>query len=248
MSRLDPETVEDVLRTNLARTWRRCGELGLTDTIFNHISARLPGNPVTFLMNRYDRLAVAATAAGLNRVEGSGSATQSVVQAGVLLHRSIYEQRPEVNAIIHVHSAAATAVSTLRCGLLPLTQTAMEFIGDVAYVDFAGVIESQAEGDRLAACLGSSSTALLRNHGLVAVGSSLAEAFYLCYYLEQACEYQLRILASGREYVTPCEEVCRTAAEQLRMQRAKFAPVMWGAMCSDSEGIPQQDTSVEHDG
>jgi ribulose-5-phosphate 4-epimerase/fuculose-1-phosphate aldolase len=228
-------TVEDALRAEVARTWRQCGELGLTDTIFNHISVRLREDSATFLMNRCDRLAVKATAADLNRIEDNESSGQTVVQAGVLLHRSIYEHRPEVNAIIHVHSAAATAVSTLRCGLLPLTQTAMEFMGDVAYVDFAGVVDNQAEGDRLAACLGSRSTALLQNHGLVAVGSSLAEAFYLCYYLEQACEYQLRILASGMEYLIPCEEVCQTAAEQLRAQRATFAPVMWAAMCGASE-------------
>lgn len=225
-------TSEATLRQDLAKTWRLCGTLELVDTVFNHISARLNdgNNNVRFLMNRSDRVAVDAQPEDLVIVDCSSSIEGPAIQAGVLLHRAIYRNRRDVQAIIHLHSTAATAVSTLKCGLLKLTQTAMEFADEIAYCEFAGVVESNEEGARVAACLSNLPCALLRNHGLLTVGTSIQEAFYIAYYLEEACRLQLEVLACQIPYIAPDPAICTLTREQLKRQRSSASISMWQAM------------------
>jgi ribulose-5-phosphate 4-epimerase/fuculose-1-phosphate aldolase len=234
-SRMIMETAESRMMLTsgdtLAKTWRLCGRLNLVDTVFNHISVRLDSesHDIRFLMNRSDRLAGDACADELAVVEMSTTSSDAI-QAGVLLHRAIYRHRSDVRAIIHLHSRGAVAVSALQCGLLGLTQTAMEFMDEIAYCDFAGVVETSEEGDRVATILGNKPCALLRNHGLLTVGNSVQEAFYLAYYLELSCRDQIDILSCRRQEVLPDPQVQVLAREQLKSQRASAATSVWNAM------------------
>jgi ribulose-5-phosphate 4-epimerase/fuculose-1-phosphate aldolase len=233
MSERKTSCVELGKRDEVARTWRLCGRLGLVDTVFNHISVRLDSEEDTtrFLMNRSDRVATEACPEELVVVGRCGDDSERpAIQAGVLLHRAIYRNRTDVQAIIHLHSRAATAVSALECGLLGLTQTAMEFTDEIAYCDFAGVVESEEEGERVAVSLGNFPCALLRNHGLLTVGSSIQEAFYIAYYLEEACRYQVEVLGCQSSYIIPSSAVRALVRGQLKEQRAASAETMWHAM------------------
>ncbi len=196
-------------RVDLAACYRLMALYGMTDLIYNHISARLAGREEHYLINPYGMLYEEITASSLVKIDVEGNTLlqpdhgYNVNVAGFYLHAPIHKARPEVQCIIHTHSRAGTAVSGLSEGLLPLSQTAMRFHGRIGYHDFEGPAISGAECGRVVRDLGGHDILVLRNHGLLACGRSIAQAFNAMYWLENACRIQVDMLACNRALHLP---------------------------------------------
>lgn len=191
-------------RVDLAACYRLMATYGMTDLIYNHISARIPGEGEHYLINPYGMLYEEITASSLIAIDVEGATVlqpdhgYSVNVAGFYLHAPIHKRRPDVQCIIHTHTRAGTAVSALGEGLLPLSQTAMRFHGRVGYHDFEGPAISGEECDRVVGDLGPHDILILRNHGLLACGRTIPQAFNAMYWLENACRIQVDALACQR--------------------------------------------------
>jgi ribulose-5-phosphate 4-epimerase/fuculose-1-phosphate aldolase len=208
----DPETdaaTEAALRRDLAAAFRLCALHGWDDHIATHMSARLPDG--TFLLNPFGLLFEEITASSLMRVDLEGNILSPegamMNPAAYTIHSGVLEGRPDVNCVIHLHTLDGAAVSTMKEGLLPLTQTALQVIHDVAYHDYEGVADDLAERERLQADLGDRNLLILRNHGTLTTGTSVGEAFYRMMALEFACTSQIRALGTGREILHAPKEV-----------------------------------------
>ncbi len=205
----EQETVAQI-RRDLAAAFRLAAHFGWDDHVATHMSARLPDG--TFLLNPFGLLFEEITASNLMRMDLDGNVLE--VPDGCMLnpaafgvHGAVLEGRPDVNCAIHFHSRAGVAVSALKEGLLPLSQNALNIWGDVAYHDYEGVIAPGEEKPRLQADLGSRNLMILRNHGTLAVGKTVAAAFYRIYSLEWACAAQVDTLSMGRELQMPSQHV-----------------------------------------
>jgi len=196
-------------RIELAACYRLVALYGMTDLVYNHISARVPGHHDRYLINPYGMLYEEVTASCLVTIDVEGRTLlqpdhgYSVNVAGFYLHAPVHQARPEVQCILHTHTRAGTAVSALAEGLMPLSQTAMRFHGQLAYHDFEGPAIDGDECARIVRDLGSFSAMVLRNHGLLVCGVSIAQAFNRMYWLEQACRIQVDALGCGRELHLP---------------------------------------------
>ncbi len=215
----DPVTVEWRLRCELAATYRLVHHFRMTDLIFTHISARLPGPEATFLINPYGLLFDEITASSLVRVDNAGALLDpdalAINPAGFVIHSAIHRARPDAHCVLHTHSRAGCAVAASEVGLLPVNQISLEFYDQVGYHDYEGIAQSLAEQERLVASLGAYPALILRNHGLLTVGSTPAQAFLRMYYLDQACQIQIDALAAGPVRL-PRPEVCEFTAAQFR--------------------------------
>ena len=151
-------------------------------------------------------------------------------QAGYVIHSAVHAAREDVQCVIHTHSRAGMAVSALKCGLLPLTQSAMRF-GGVTYHDYEGVAVDTDERERLARHLGDSEVMILRNHGLLSVGADIAQAFNAMYWLEMACRAQVDAMACNTELNLPAPAVIEKTAHQFKPQtRRPYGVMEWPAM------------------
>ena len=196
-------------RLDLAAAYRLCELYGMSDMIYTHISARHPDEPRHFLINAHGLLFDEITASSLLKVDLDGKVLYQPEDdyglqiAGFVIHSALYRARPDVNAAMHTHTTAGMAVSALECGLLPLTQTALRFYGRLAYHDFDGPERDPGERDNLAQDLGPHNYMILRNHGLLTVGPTVAEAFTAMYGLERSCQAQVAAMACN----TPLNEL-----------------------------------------
>src|SRR5438552_22590 len=185
------------LRVDLAGCYRLLARYGMTDLVYNHVTARVPGPEHHILINAYGMLYEEITASSLITVDLAGNIVDksdhgySVNAAGYIIHSAIHEARPDVQCIIHTHTRAGVAVAGLKEGLLPLSQTAMRFHGHVAYHDYEGPGFDRDEKGRLAADLGTHNALILRNHGLLTCGPSIPQCFNLMFFLENACRIQV---------------------------------------------------------
>jgi ribulose-5-phosphate 4-epimerase/fuculose-1-phosphate aldolase len=192
-------------RVALAACYRLTDLYGMSDMIYTHITARLPDAPGLFLINPHGMLFGEMTASCFLKVTLEGEIVwrpefdYGMPQAGFVIHSAIYKARPDVMAVMHTHTIAGMAVSSLKCGLLPLTQTATRFYGRIAYHDFNGPERDPAERDNLAKSLGPHGVMILRNHGLLTVGPSIPEAFNRMYGLERSCQAQAMAMACNTE-------------------------------------------------
>lgn len=207
------------MRVDLAACYRLVDRYGMDDMFATHISARVPGKEEHFLVNPYGVLFSQVTASNLVKVDLDGnivSDTEHVINpAGFVIHSAIHAAREDAAAVLHLHTPHGQAVSAMREGLLPHTQTAMIAGHDVAYHDFEGIATELDERERLVADLGTKSSMILRNHGTLAVGASVAQAFVRMYFLERACEAQILMLSAGRENLnTPNQGVAEKVEEQ----------------------------------
>ncbi|WP_416963429.1 class II aldolase/adducin family protein [Streptomyces sp. Agncl-13] len=207
------------LRRELAAVYRLVAHFRMTDLIFTHISVRLPGPEHHFLINPYGLLFEEITASNLVRIDLSGRAVEDsrhpVNPAGFVIHSAVHAARPDAHCVLHTHTRAGCAVAAQEHGLLPLNQISMEFYGRLGYHDYEGVALNLAEQRRLVADLGPHPAMILRNHGLLTVGETPAEAFLRMYYLDKACEIQTAAAAAGTPLVVPGPEVCELTARQL---------------------------------
>ncbi len=189
------------VRVDLAAAYRLVAYYGWDDLIFTHLSARVSGPEHHFLLNPYNLMFEEVTASSLVKVDLNGHPVEPTPfitnPAGFTIHSAIHMAREDALAVMHLHTPHGQAVSAHSEGLLPLTQTAMLIRDEVAYHDYEGVAVDLGERERLVADLGEKSAMLLRNHGTLAVGGSVGEAFLKLYYLERACQAQILALSAG---------------------------------------------------
>ncbi|MDR3515736.1 MAG: class II aldolase/adducin family protein [Azospirillaceae bacterium] len=207
------------VRADLAAAYRLIAHFGMDDSIYTHISAKLPGEPERFLLNSYGQRFTEVTASELVTVAPDGSVLDDPIghginAAGFTIHSAIHGARPDVGCVLHGHTVAGVAVSCLEDGLLPLNQWALLFYDRIAYHDYEGIALDLGERDRLIADLGSAPAMILRNHGLLTCGRSVGEAFVLMFNLEQACRAQVAALSSGAKLRLPTAAVCERTARQ----------------------------------
>lgn len=224
-------------RVDLAACYRLIDLHDMSDLIYNHISARVPGEDGAFLINLFGLTYDEVTASSLVKVDLAGRVLAKpevgygVNPAGFVLHAAVHAARADAHCVIHTHSLAGMAVAAMGEGLLPLSQTAMRF-ERVATHDYEGVVLNLDEQARIVADLGTCDAMILRNHGLLAVGASVAEAFNTMYRLERACRSQVMAMAAGRaNLVVPAPDlVARTANQYRPGVRRRFGLMEWPAM------------------
>ncbi len=217
------------VRCDLAALYRVVAHHRMTDLIYTHISARVPGPEHHFLINQYGVMFHEMRASDLvkidvdgNIVDGpgmSGGAGMSgsrrrVNAAGFTIHSAIHMAREDLACVIHTHTAAGMAVAAQKQGLLPISQHALKFYGHLAYHGYEGVALDLDERERLVADLGQHRSMILANHGLLCAGRTIPEAFHNIYYLERACQAQVAALSGGCELIMPPPEVCARTAQQ----------------------------------
>jgi len=209
------------LRVDLAACYRLVARYGMTDLVYNHITARVPGREHHILINGYGMLYEEVTASSLIKVDLAGNIIDqpdhgySVNAAGYIIHSAVHEAREDAHCVIHTHTPAGIAVSALEEGLMPLSQTAMRFHDRVAYHEYEGPAFNRGEKERLVAHLGTRNAMILRNHGLLACGPSVAQAFNTIYWLEQACRIQVQVLSCQRPLHQAKADVVALTAEAL---------------------------------
>ncbi|GAB3457342.1 class II aldolase/adducin family protein [Insolitispirillum peregrinum] len=221
-------------RLDLAAAHRLFHLWGMTDTIYTHLSARVPGEPEHFLINPYGLMFHEVSASTLVKIDLDGNivdeADYGCNPAGYTIHSAIYSARPDVSAAMHLHTTASMAVSTQKDGLLPLNQHALRWYNRIAYHDYEGIALDLDERIRLQNDLGGHNAMILRNHGLLTVGIDVPEAAVLMYYLEQSCQTQVATLAGNRELHLPTPEVCERTARQYVEKYPAAGVLEWKAL------------------
>lgn len=192
---------EWAVRVDLACAYRLIAHYGWDDLIFTHLSARVPGPEHHFLINPYNLMFDEITASNLVKIDTDGRAVMPTPYmtnaAGFCIHSAIHMGRADAHAVMHLHTPHGQAVSAMADGLMPLTQTAMLVRDEIAYHHYEGVATDLDERERLVEDLGAKGLMILRNHGTLAVGATVAEAFIKLYFLERACEAQVLALSAG---------------------------------------------------
>ena len=193
------------LRIDLAACYRLVAMFGWDDLVFTHISARLPGEHDAFLINPYGMLFEEITASSLVKIDKNGDklvpSEWPVNPAGFVIHSAVHAARPDAGCVLHLHTNAGIAVSAQKDGLLPLSQTATIPLSSLAYHGYEGIALRDDEKPRLVNDLGQSACLILRNHGLLTVGPTVADAFIWMYALQRACEIQVLAQAGRGELV-----------------------------------------------
>jgi len=193
------------LRVDLAACYRLVAHFGWDDLIFTHISARLPGPDHHFLINPYGMTFDEVSASSLVKIDLDGKklmdSPYEINPAGFVIHSAIHAAREDAKCVLHTHSINGVAVSATKQGVLPISQQSIFALASLAYHDYEGVALHEGEKPRLVRDLGDKSFLMLRNHGLLTVGPSIADAFLLMYMFEAACTIQLRAQATQAELV-----------------------------------------------
>jgi len=183
------------LRVDLAAAYRLIAVYGWDDLVFTHISARVPGPEHHFLINPYGMMFEEITASSLVKVDLQGNKIDDspfpINPAGFNIHSAVHEAREDVQCVLHTHSAAGVAVSAQQQGLLPLSQQSLFALSSLSYHDYEGVALNVDEKQRLQTDLGDASFMILRNHGLLVAGPTIADAFLFIFTLQRACEIQV---------------------------------------------------------
>ena len=206
------------LRVDLACAYRMVANYGWDDLIFTHLSVRIPGPEHHFLLNPYNLMFEEVTASSLIKVDVHGNPVEPTPfvtnPAGFTIHSAVHMAREDAHAVMHLHTPHGQAVSAQGDGLLPLTQAAMLVREDLAYHDYEGIAVDLDERERIVSDLGSKNLMLLRNHGTMAVGETIGEAFIRLYTLERACQAQVMALSAGNNINNPPQGAPEVAAQQ----------------------------------
>lgn len=202
---LDCSEAEWRMRVDLAGCYRLADMHGMSKVIWNHITARVPGEPDNILLFRLGCRYDEVTASNLVKMSLGGALLSDNPgdpnTAAAIIHGGIYRARPDVMCVMHTHTRAGQGVAALKEGLLFLNQESMLLYDDLAYHDYEGISDDESECDRLARDLGHRHHMILRSHGLITVGKSVGEAFWRMYHFDMACKIQMDVLATGREYL-----------------------------------------------
>jgi ribulose-5-phosphate 4-epimerase/fuculose-1-phosphate aldolase len=222
-------------RIDLAACYRLVALFGWDDLIFTHISARVPGPDHHFLINPYGQMFSEITASSLVKIDLDGHKVEAsphdINPAGFTIHSAIHAARGDAGCVLHVHSVNGVAVSAQQAGLLPLSQHAMFVLSSLAYHDYEGVALNDDEKPRLVRDLGDKRNLMLRNHGLLTIGRSVAEAFVAMYFFEAACMMQIRAQSGGSPLtLIPQAIVDGSEAQWQQVTRGAGGGLAWPAL------------------
>lgn len=216
--RVSPE--EWQTRVDLAAAYRLVALFKWDDLVFTHISARVPGRDNEFLINPYGLMFDEITASSLVRIDSAGNKLDDspfpVNPAGFTIHSAVHAARHDCQCVLHTHTLNGIAVSAQKAGVLPLSQQSIFVLASLGYHDYEGVALREDEKPRLVRDLGDRQYLMLRNHGLLTVGATVADAFLAMYLFETVCTIQVRALAGGAEWVGVDPDIIRTAGAQAR--------------------------------
>jgi ribulose-5-phosphate 4-epimerase/fuculose-1-phosphate aldolase len=214
-------TQEWQLRVDLAACYRLTALYGWSDLVFTHISARIPGPEHHFLINPYGLMFDEITASSLVKVDRRCDKVIDspfpVNPAGFVIHSAVHEAREDAQCVMHTHTRAGVAVSAQKCGVLPISQQSTFVLASLAYHDYEGVAFREEEKPRLQADLGKAHFLMLRNHGLLVTGKTIADAFLSMYLFENTCRIQIDAQAGG-ELVAVNPQIVAGVGEAMRVQ------------------------------
>jgi ribulose-5-phosphate 4-epimerase/fuculose-1-phosphate aldolase len=236
------------LRCDLAAAYRLVALFHWDDLVFTHISARVPGPDHHFLINPYGFMFEEITASSLVKVDQHGAKVDDtpfdVNPAGFVIHSAVHAAREDAGCVLHTHTVNGIAVSAQRHGVLPLSQQSIFVLSSLGYHDYEGVALRDDEKPRLVRDLGSNHYLMLRNHGLLTVGRTVADAFLSMYLFETVCNIQVRALAGGGELVQVQPDIVRTAQQQAAaVTRGLGANLTWpGLLRRLARANPGHDT------
>ena len=241
--RVSPE--EWQARLDLAACYRLVDAYGMTDLIYNHITLRIPGTE-HLLINLYGLLYKEITATSLAKIDVEGNilwkpdTDYGINKSGYVIHGAIHTARPDVAAVIHTHTRAGMAVAAMTCGLLPMSQTSIRFVGHLGMHGYEGPAVDLAERERIVADLGPHDAMILANHGLLTCGATIQQAFNTMYQLEMSCRAQVDAMAARTELTLPTEEVlARTAHLYQPGVRRPYGVLEWHAQLRQLEAEQQ---------
>jgi ribulose-5-phosphate 4-epimerase/fuculose-1-phosphate aldolase len=224
-------------RVDLAACYRLVDRYGMTDMIYNHITARVPGPEHHLLINLYGLTYREITASSLVKIDLNGEilwkpeTDYGINKSGYVIHGCIHRARKEVGCVIHTHTSAGMAVSAMKCGLLPLTQTAIRFVGHIGYHDYEGPATDLDERERLVRDLGPHDAMILRSHGLLTCGPTIQQAFNTMYQLEMSCRAQVDAMAARTELIMPSAQILEKTAHLYQPgTRRPYGILEWPAM------------------
>ncbi|HEY0916194.1 MAG TPA: class II aldolase/adducin family protein [Solimonas sp.] len=209
------------LRVNLAAAYRLVALYGWDDLVFTHISARVPGPDEHFLINPYGFMFEEITASSLVKIDLQGrkvmDSPHPVNPAGFTIHSAIHAARHDIQCVMHTHSLNGVAVSAQKDGVLPISQQSLFVLSSLAYHDYEGVALNEEEKPRLVADLGDKVFYMLRNHGLLTLGNTIADAFLQMYIFEAACMIQVRAQSGGGELIPIAQPILDGIQKQVQM-------------------------------
>ena len=229
--KVSPE--EWAARVDLAAAYRACAMFGWEDLVFTHISLRVPGTDNQFLINPYGVFFDEISASSLVKIDTEGNKVEEspfpVNAAGFIIHSAIHEARHDAKCVLHTHTLNGVAVAAQHGGLLPLSQHSMSVLASIGYHDYEGPAVELEEQKRLVQDLGSHVAMILRNHGLLAVGATIPEAFITMYWLDRACQAQ--VYAMNTKLSMPAPETVRLTNDRYKPgQRRKIGELEWAGL------------------
>lgn len=208
------------LRVDLAAAYRAMALFGWDDLAFTHITARVPGTTDQFLINPYGMYFDEITASCLLRIDMDGRKLDDspfpVNPTGFTIHGAVHATRHDAGCVLHAHTPDIGALAALRDGVLPISQYAMYVVGNIGYHEYEGVAQRAEERARIVSDLGPHRYLLMRNHGLLTLGPTVADAFVATYLFSAVCRMQLAAMATGAPLVTIRDEVMSDVADQVR--------------------------------
>ena len=234
-----PTTIRDQVseaewqaRVDLAAAYRLVAFYGWDDLIFTHISARIPGPEHHFLLNPYGMMFEEVTASSLVKIDLDGRKVSDspyfINPAGFTIHSAVHAAREDALCVMHLHTDYGIAVSAQENGLLPISQQAMFPLASLAYHNYEGLALNEEEKPRLVADLGDKNYMILRNHGLLTVGKSAADAFLSMYILERACRIQILAQSGdGDLHCVPNDIIVLTAKQMSAVTVGQGADLTW---------------------
>jgi ribulose-5-phosphate 4-epimerase/fuculose-1-phosphate aldolase len=219
-------------RISLAAAYRAVAMYGWDDLVFTHISARVPGPDAHFLINPYGMMFEEVTASSLVKVDLEGNKVMpsdyDINPAGFVIHSAVHAARDDAHCVMHLHTAAGIAISATKDGLLPLSQQSLFALSSLSYHDYEGVALNPDEKVRLVADLGQTNFMILRNHGLLTCGPTIADAFLFMYLLERSCEIQLKAQSTGKELLPiPANILAGIQAQAKQVTRSAGGSLAW---------------------
>ena len=218
------------LRCDLAAAYRLVKMFGWDDLVFTHISARVPGPEHHFLINPYGFLFEEITASSLVKVDLDGKPVGEtpycINPAGFTIHSAIHAARDDAACVLHVHCLNGIAVSAQAAGVLPISQQSLFVLSSLGYHDYEGVALNPDEKPRLVRDLGTNNYLMLRNHGLLTVGSSIADAFLFMYLFETTCMIQVRAQSGGAALIP----IAQPLVDGIKAQAAAVTKGLGGAL------------------
>ena len=210
------------LRVDLAACYRLVALYGWSDLVFTHITARIPGPEHHFLINPYGLMFDEITASSLVKVDQQCNklieSPFPVNPAGFVIHSAIHEAREDIGCVLHTHTRTGVAVSAQRRGILPISQQSTFVLASLAYHDYEGVAFRDEEKPRLQADMGHATFLMLRNHGLLTVGKTIADAFLAMYTFENTCRIQVDAQSGGAELIDVDPRIISGVAQAMRVQ------------------------------